>query len=92
MAFLSCNLLRIVSVESVYENSLMGAQWEGRRHFSQNDMKLSSQQDQNTPIQVVLRVTGFKSKQKQIQKLHLQLHQPAVGVWSGEKKSDRVLS
>lgn len=72
MAFLSCNLLRIISVESVHKSSLMGAQWEGRCHFSQNDLKLNSQQDQNTPIQVVLTVTGFKSGQKQIQKLHLQ--------------------
>lgn len=40
----------------------MGAQWEGRCHFSQNDLKLSSQQDQNTSIQVVLTVTGFKSE------------------------------
>lgn len=91
MAFLSCNLLRIISVESVYKSSLMGAQWEGRCHFSLNDLKLSSQQDQNTPIQVVLTVTGLKSEQKQIQKLHLQLHKPAVSV-EKKKNPDRVLS
>lgn len=93
MAFLSRNLLEIISVESFYKSSLneepMGAQWGGRCHFSQNDLKLSSQQDQNTPIHVVLTVTGFKSEQKQIQKLHLQLHKPAVSV---EKKTpDRML-